>query len=154
MSEKMVVPELFRPSVDFPDVPYDHLLRMAAARNPDRPAIIYHDLVLTYREVVSMVNCVANGLHEMGLRKGDRICLFTTNRPEYTITFIAAASIGAVVSTMHPGYKEREVAYQLENSEAKGILVQRELLPLLQSVLGQKSLHRLKHIIITGDSLP
>src|SRR5438445_7312683 len=85
MSEKMVTPELFRPPVDFPDIPYDHLLRNAAARTPDRPAIIFHDLVLTYREVVSMVNCIANGLYNLGMRKGDRICLFTTNRPEYTI---------------------------------------------------------------------
>ncbi len=92
MSEKMAVPELFRPPVDFPDVPYDHLLRMAAYRNPDRPAIIYHDLMLTYREVVSMVNCIGNGLRNLGLQKGDRLCLFTTNRPEYTITFIGAAS--------------------------------------------------------------
>jgi long-chain acyl-CoA synthetase len=30
MPEKMVAPELFRPPVDFPDVPYDHLLRTAA----------------------------------------------------------------------------------------------------------------------------
>ena len=75
MSEKMVAPELFRPPVDFPDVPYDHLLRMAAYRNPDRPAIIYHDLILTYREVVSMVNSIANGLLNLGLTKGDRLCL-------------------------------------------------------------------------------
>jgi len=73
MSEKMIAPELFRPPVDFPDVPYDHLLRMAAYRNPDRPAIIYHDLILTYREVVSMVNCIANGLHNLGFTKGDRL---------------------------------------------------------------------------------
>src|SRR2546422_7585394 len=97
MSGKMVAPELFRPPVDFPDVPYDHLLRMAAYRNPDRPAIIYHDLILTYREVVSMVNSIANGLLNLGLTKGDRLCLFTLNRPEYTITFIAAGSIGVVV---------------------------------------------------------
>src|SRR5260370_14270380 len=153
MSEKMVTPELFRPPVDFPDVPYDHLLRAAAGRTPERPAIIYHDLVLTYREVVSMVNCVANGLHNLGLRKGDRICLLTTNRPEYTITLIAAASIGVVVSPMNPGYKEREIAYQLENSEAKAILIQRELLPLLQFVLAQKSLPNLKHIIVPGDKV-
>ncbi len=127
MSEKMVAPELFRPPVDFPDVPYDHLLRMAADHAPDKPAIIYHDLVLTYREVVSMVNCIANGLDKLGMQKGDRICLLTTNRPEYIITFIAAASIGVVVSPMNPAYKEREVSYQLENSEAKAVLVQREL---------------------------
>src|SRR5947209_6941816 len=127
MSQKMVAPELFRPPVDFPDVPYDHLLRTAAERTPDRPAIIYHDLILTYREVVSMVNCIANGLHDLGMKKGDRICLFTTNRPEYTITFIAAASIGVVVSPMNPAYKEREIGYQLENSEVNTYLVQREL---------------------------
>ena len=67
-------------------MPYDHLLRIAATRNPDRPAIIYHDLILTYREVVSMVNSIANGLYDLGIRKGDHICLFTLNRPEYTIT--------------------------------------------------------------------
>ncbi len=154
MSEKMVAPELFRPPVDFPDVPYDHLLRMAAERNPDRVAIIYHDLMLTYREVVSMVNCIANGLHNLGIRKGDRICLFTTNRPEYTITFIAAATIGAVVSPMNPAYKEREVSYQLENCEASAILIQRELVPVLQLVLNEKEFPNLKHIIVTGDKAP
>src|SRR5437764_472804 len=154
MSPKMVAPELFRPSVDFPDVPYDHLLRMAASRNPDRVAIIYHDLVLTYREVVSMVNSIGNGLRDLGLQKGDRICLFTTNRPEYTVTFIGAATVGVVVSPMNPSYKEREIAYQLENSEAKAILVQRELLPLLNLVLDQKAFPNLKHVIVTGDRVP
>ena len=154
MSEKMVAPELFRPPIDFPEVPYDHLLRTAAARNPDRPAIIYHDLILTYREVVSMVNSIANGLRSLGLQKGDRICLLTLNRPEYTITFIAAASIGVVVSPMNPAYKDREIGYQLENSEANALLIQRELLPLLQTVLSQKTLPNLKHVIVTGESVP
>src|SRR5579859_6581880 len=154
MSQKMITPELFRPPVDFPDVPYDRLLRMAAERNPDRTAIIYHDLHLTYREVVSMVNSIANGLHSLGLRKGDRICLLTLNRPEYTITFIAAATMGIVVSPMNPAYKEREIGYQLENSESKAILIQRELLPLLQLVMAQKSLPHLKHVIVTGDKVP
>ena len=154
MSEKMVTPELFRPPVDFPDIPYDHLLRNAAARTPDRPAIIFHDLVLTYREVVSMVNCIANGLYNLGMRKGDRICLFTTNRPEYTITFIAATSIGLVVSPMNPSYKGREIAYQLENSEARAVLIQRELFPLMHMVLIQKPFPALKHILVTGNHPP
>jgi long-chain acyl-CoA synthetase len=154
MSQRMVAPELFRPPMDFPDMPYDHLLRQSAERTPDRPAIIYQNLILTYREVVSMVNCIANGLRNLGLRKGDHICLFTLNRPEYTITFQAAATIGAVSTPMNPSYKEREVAYQLEDSEARAILVQRELLPLLQSVLSHKSFPRLQHIIVTGESVP
>jgi acyl-CoA synthetase (AMP-forming)/AMP-acid ligase II len=154
MSEKMVAPELFRPPVEFPDVPYDSLLRMAAERTPDRTAIIYHDLYLTYREVLGMVNCIANGLYNLGFRKGDRLCLFTTNRPEYTTTFIAAASIGVVVSPMNPGYKEREIAYQIENSEAKGILIQRELLPLLKQVLAEHSFPDFQYVIVTGADAP
>ncbi len=154
MAKKMAVPELFRPPVEFPDVPYDHLVRAAAERGPDRQAIIYHDLILTYREVIGMINCIANGLYDLGIRKGDRICLYTTNRPEYTLTFMAAASIGAVVSPMNPVYKEREVSYQLENSEAKAILIQRELAPTLAQVLANKEFPDLKHILVTGDKAP
>src|SRR5260370_16027503 len=113
MTDKMAVREFCRPPMDFPNVPYDHLLREAAVRNPDRSAIIYHDLSLTYREVVSMVNSIANGLIGLGIGKGDIICLFTLNRPEYIITFNAAATIGAVVSPMNPSYKEHDIVYHL-----------------------------------------
>src|SRR5579884_4034219 len=154
MSHKMIAPELFRPPVDFPALSYDMLLRQAADRYPDQPALTFHDLTLTYREVVSVVNCIANGLRGLGLGKGDMLCLFTLNRPEYTITFNAAASIGAVVTPMNPSYKEREISYQLEDSEARAILVQRELLPLLQVVMGQKAFPHLKHIIVTGATVP
>jgi long-chain acyl-CoA synthetase len=154
MTDKMVAPELFRPPIDFPDVPYDQLLRQAAVRNPERIAIVYHNLQFTYREIVSMVNCIANGLFDLGFRKGDHLCLYTTNRPEYIITFIAAASIGVVVSPMNPTYREREVRYQLENAEAKGILIQRELVPMLSLVQFQQTLPHLQHIIVTGEHAP
>lgn len=154
MPKKMFAPELFRPPLDIPEIPYDQLLRTAAERNPEQLAIVYHNLTLTYREVVSMVNSIANGLYELGLRKGDRLNLFLANRPEYIITFIAAASIGVVVSPMNPSYKEREVCYQLRNSEAQAILVQKELVPILKLALAQEEFPQLKHIVVTGDSVP
>jgi long-chain acyl-CoA synthetase len=150
MAHALVAPELFRPPLDLPEMPYDHLLRLAAERTPDRPAIIFHNLRLTYREVVSMVNGLANGLRNLGVGPGERICLFTPNRPEYTITINAAATIGAVVTPMNPSYKEREIAYQLADSEAKVILVYRDLVPVLRNVLQQTPLPQLEHIIITG----
>jgi len=154
MPGKMFTPELFRPAVDYPDIPYDHLLRMAAERNPDRPAMIYHDLTLVYREVVSMVNSIANRLLELGIRKGDRICLCTGNRPESTIILNAASTIGAVITPMNPLYKEREMAYQLENSEARAMVIRPEMLPLLQRVLSQEPLPNLKHVIVLGEQVP
>src|SRR5438270_13623534 len=77
MSQPLVAPELFRTPLDLPAIPYDHLLRLAAERVPERPAIIFHNLRLTYRQVVSMVNSVANGLRSAGIGKGDTICLFS-----------------------------------------------------------------------------
>lgn len=154
MSLPVVAPELFRPSLDFPDIPYDHLLRRAAERYPERPAIIYHEIVITYREVVSMVNSVANGLLRLGLGKGDHLCAFTTNRPEFPILLNAAATIGAVLSPINPSYKERELAYQLADAEAKAILVQRELLPLLRAELQEGKFPHLQHIIVTGERVP
>ena len=150
MSQPLVAPELFRTPLDLPAISYDHLLRLAAERVPERPAIIFHNLRLTYRQVVSMVNSVANGLCSAGIGKGDTICLFSPNRPEYTLTLNAAATIGAVVTPMNPSYKEREIAYQLSNSEAMAILVYRDLLPALQNVLSHTDLPHLKHIIVTG----
>lgn len=150
MARTLVAPELFRPPLDLPSMPYDHLLRQAAERTPNRPAIIFHNQRLTYREVVSLVNSLATGLRNLGVEPGEHICLFTPNRPEYPIALNAAATIGAVVTPMNPSYKEREIAYQLANSEAKVLLVYRDLVPLLQSVLQQTTLPHLTHIIVTG----
>jgi long-chain acyl-CoA synthetase len=143
-------PELFNPPLDLPEIPYDQLLRMSAERSPAHTAMIFHDVKWSYRQLVSMVNCIANGLHDLGLGKGDRICLFTPNRPEYTIMLNAASTIGAVVTPMNPAYKEREITYQLGDSEATAIMVYRELLPLLQLALSHTSFPHLKHIIVTG----
>ncbi len=154
MSEKIFAPELFRPRLNFPNVPYDHHVRSAAERFPERIAMVYQNMLFNYREVIAMINSVANGLYNLGLRKGDRLCIFMANRPEYTVTFIAAASIGVVVSPMNPGYKEREVAYQIENSEAQAIVIQSELVPILQLAMSHKPFPNLKHILVTGSKAP
>lgn len=145
---------LFRPPLAIPDVPYDHLLRQVAEQHPERPAIIFHNQVLTYREVISLVNSLANGLRGLGLGKGDTICVFTPNCPEYPLLFEAAATIGAIFCPINPSYKERELAYQLGDAEAKAIVVQENLLPLLQRVLQQEHFPQLRQIMVIGEARP
>jgi long-chain acyl-CoA synthetase len=55
---------------------------------------------------------------------------------------------------MNPSYKEREVSYQIENSESQAILIQKELVPILNLALANHSFPNLKHIIVTGDTTP
>ena len=107
-------PEFYRPSLG---VPRYRSMRCWRARRRvfrRRPAIFWRDITLSYREVYSLSCAAAAGLHALGLRKGDTVCLLMLNRPEYMICWMAASMLGLVLSPMNPSYKEREVAYQLE----------------------------------------
>jgi acyl-CoA synthetase (AMP-forming)/AMP-acid ligase II len=147
--------ELFRPSLQYPSHPYAEILSHIAERFPENEAVIFRDVNLTYRELDALVNAFATALLKMGIRKGDRVCLLMTNRPEFLVSWFALARIGAIISPMNPSYKEREVAYQLSNSEAVAIVVQQELLPLVEAVHAQTP--ALEHVIVVGagqEALP
>jgi long-chain acyl-CoA synthetase len=142
-------PELFRPSLQYPVYPYAEMLTRTAERYPEHSAIIFRDVDVTYRELEALVNACANALLAVGIRRGQKVCLFMTNRPEYVISWFAIARIGAVVSPMNPSYKEREIAYQIGNSEATAIIVQQELLPLVEAVRAETP--GLVHVIVVGS---
>jgi long-chain acyl-CoA synthetase len=141
-------PEFYRPPLIYPDVAFHEMLARTAMRFPERPAIFWRDVTLTYRELYALARSAAAGLHALGLRKGDRVALLMMNRPEYSVAWMAGSMLGLVLSPMNPSYREREITYQLENSDAKAILVQRELLPLVQSVRAQAP--ELRYVLVTG----
>ena len=142
--------ELFRPSLQYPTFAYAEMLAHTAERHPEQEAIVFGNINLTYRELDALVNSCANALLDMGLHKGQTVALFMTNRPEYVINWFAITRIGAVASPMNPSYKEREIAYQLSNSDAVAIIVQNNLLPLVEAVRAETP--SLQHIIVVGSS--
>ncbi len=142
--------ELFRPSLQYPSYAYAEMLTCTAERYPEHVAVVFKDVSLTYRELDALVNSFANALLDLGIRKGQTVSLFMTNRPEYVISWFAIARIGAIASPMNPSYKEREVVYQLSNSEAAAVVVQQELLPLVQDI--RPATPRLEHVVIVGSA--
>src|SRR5262245_10636859 len=141
-------PELYRPRLTYPDMRYDAMLDRPVALYPEREAISFKDVSLTFRELEGLVNAFAHALRGLGIGRGDRVCLFMTNRPEYVVAFYALARLGAVSSPMNPSYKEREVAYQLGDAQAVAVVVQQDLLPIVRAVRGETP--RLKHVIVVG----
>ncbi|MBO0791714.1 MAG: acyl--CoA ligase, partial [Ktedonobacteraceae bacterium] len=141
--------ELFRPSLQYPSYPYAEMLARTAERYPEHVALVFNDVSLTYRELDALVSSFANALLELGVVKGQKVCLFMTNRAEYVISWFAIARSGAVACPMNPAFKEREVAYQLANSEAVAVVVQQELLPLLQQVRAQAP--ELQYLVVVGS---
>ncbi len=142
-------PEIFRPSLQYPSYPYAEMLTRTAERYPEQIAVVFNAVNLTYRELEALVNAFANALLDLGIHQGQTVALFIANRPEYVISWFAIARIGAVVSPMNPSYKEREVAYQLSNSEAVAIVVQHELLPLVEAARAETP--ALEQVITVGS---
>ncbi len=142
-------PELFRPPLAYPHIPYDKMLTQSATSWPEHVAIVFRDSTLTFRELNALTNQFAHALQELGVKQGERVCLLMTNQPEFVISCYAIARIGAVFSPINPAYKEREIAYQLANTEATAIVVQNELLPMIVTVQDQAP--ALKHVISVGS---
>jgi len=103
---------------------YD-FLEKAATENPDWNAIIFSvgDGAITYKELKEYVDRFANGLLQMGVKKGDVISLILGNCPQYVITYYAAQKIGAIPSGINPTYKPAEVLHQLEMTKSKYIVI-------------------------------
>ena len=59
---------------------------------------------------------------KLGVEKGDRVALFLPNIPQFVIAFFGALKAGAVVTTISPLHREREVEYQLCDSGAQTIV--------------------------------
>jgi long-chain acyl-CoA synthetase len=141
-------PELLRPPLDYPRIPYDRLLTETAQRSPENEAVVFRDVSLTYRELEASTNRFARALRALGVGKGDHVCLLTPNCPEFVIAFFALARLGAVASAMNPSYREREIEYQLGNAEAVALIAHRTMLPLVEAV--RAKLPRLRHVIAVG----
>ena len=140
--------EFFRPPLDYPRIPYDQMLSHGADRHPENVAVVFRDVSLTYRELEALTNRFARALLALGVAKGDRVCVLAPNCPEYLIAFYAIARVGAVASPMNPSYREREIEYQLNDTEAVAIVVHTNLVSLVDAVR-ERSPH-LKHLIAVG----
>jgi len=97
-------------------------LRLAAERSPDKIAIKCGTEALTHAEINLQGNRIANGLRELGLRKGDRVGVIMPNNAEYLAVIYAAAKSGLVLVFMNYRFTGRDVTYQLRDSNAKALI--------------------------------
>ncbi|NQW18444.1 MAG: AMP-binding protein [Chloroflexi bacterium] len=114
-----MTPSLFRESIpNYEKIPLQMFLERAAEEWPDKVAIIDGDRSVTYREILAQAQSFAIGLAGMGVVKGDRVALLAPNCAEYAPAFFGVLMTGAIVTTLNPSYREREVAHQLNDSGA------------------------------------
>ena len=91
----------------------------AAAEHSERRAVKLDDVELTYEALDAAVARAAGFLRSKGVGPGDRVGMQLPNVPYFPIVYFGALRLGAVVVTMNPLLKAREVAYYLQDSGAR-----------------------------------
>ena len=85
----------------------------------------------TFAEYGSLVETLARGLISAGLAPGEIVGVFLPNSWEFAITYHAVTLAGGIPTLLNPAYREREIRYQLENSDAVFLVTDA---PLLENV--------------------
>ncbi|NLL19989.1 MAG: long-chain fatty acid--CoA ligase [Clostridia bacterium] len=129
-----------RPSIDYPDLSLGGLLDQTVAKAPGNVAMIFAGREITYAQFGLQVNLFANALASLGVKKGDRIGLMGPNCPQWEIAYFALLKLGAIVVQTNPMYMERELAYQMKDAGATGIIVMDALYPRVKAVKGETDL--------------
>lgn len=124
----------------------DQVFRRVSDAHPDRVCLIRQEEELTYGQVVSRVNRIANALSALGVRKGEKVALLFSNVPAFVVSYLACASIGAVLVPVNIRFQGREILYVLENSEAVALLLAEDFLDAFTDMPGLPA--RLRDVIL------
>ncbi|MGB3545387.1 MAG: long-chain fatty acid--CoA ligase [Saprospiraceae bacterium] len=110
------------------------LLENSARRYPTRDAYIFMDTHLTFAQVNGAANQIANGLKKSGIRPGDKVALSCLNLPYFPMIYFGILKSGATVVPLSVLLKRDEIAYHLQDSDAKAYFcfVGAPELPMLQ----------------------
>ncbi len=100
-------------------------LRRTAARAGDHEALVvpHQGYRSTYRELVDQCELVARGLMSRGVKKGDRVGIWSPNRYEWVIVQYATAAMGAILVNINPAYRTSELEYALNQSGASFLIL-------------------------------
>ncbi|AZA86159.1 acetate--CoA ligase [Chryseobacterium shandongense] len=77
---------------------------------------------ISYSELYKRVNKTANVLKDLGIEKGDRVCIYLPMIPELAITMLACAKLGAIHSVIFAGFSASAVASRVNDCEAKMVI--------------------------------
>ncbi|MCL2409069.1 MAG: AMP-binding protein [Oscillospiraceae bacterium] len=107
------------PKDELLDITFTEMLDRVVEEFPDQCAFRYTtlDYTRTYWEFREDVDKFARSLIALGVKPGDKVCVWATNVPEWFITFWASVKIGAVLVTMNTSYKVHEAEYLLRQAD-------------------------------------
>ncbi|MGD9228043.1 MAG: AMP-binding protein [Desulfobacterales bacterium] len=127
-----------------------NIIKRHAAENADATAIIFEELRITYAELDRLINRVAGGLLNLGLKRGEVLSLFLPSLPELIIGYLAAVRAGLTVNVVNAMLREQEVVYILKDCATRAVLVDPKRLPIIETI--RPEVASLSDVIVLGKS--
>ncbi|MFT5533537.1 MAG: fatty-acyl-CoA synthase [Burkholderiaceae bacterium] len=116
-------------------------LQISALRYPDKPAIIYYDAILTYRQLHDAVLALAGYLQNAcGVQRGDRVLLDMQNSPQWVIAYFAILRADAMVVPVNPMLMTEELRHYVDDSGAKVAVASQDIFARLAPLVGTTKL--------------
>ena len=136
-------PEGWPKSLNYPDIPVYGFLEQTADRVPNRIAIHFGGMELTFGELKLLADRFASALDAQGVRKGDRVALHLINCPQFAIAYYGAMRLGAVFTPLSPMLSPREAKYQLNDSGAETLVTLDLIYPGIQAIVPETPVKRI-----------
>jgi long-chain acyl-CoA synthetase len=122
-----------------------------AAREPDRPAIWFHQEMITRGELRHASRRLAHALTGLGIREGDRIAVMGQNTPALALAMLGSWRAGAAVVPLNPMLKAAEVRKVLADSQVTAVIAAAALWQRLAAGAWEGS--PLRAIVLTGEQI-
>ncbi|MEJ2169098.1 MAG: AMP-binding protein, partial [Desulfobacterales bacterium] len=130
-------------SLEYEKLTLSEALARSAGNFPRHIALNYMGKKITFQELDGLVNAFARVLQNMGIQKGDKVAVCLPNIPQVVIANYAIFRIGAVTVQNNPLYTERELQYQLNDSDARIIVTLTLLIPRIQKIISETKIEKI-----------
>jgi len=121
-------------TLDYEKLTLPQALTRSARDFPDHTALNYMGKKISFNELDGLVNAFARALKDMGIQPGDKVAVCLPNIPQVIIANMAILRSGAVAVQNNPLYTERELEYQLNDSESKMVITLTLLVPRMEKI--------------------
>jgi fatty-acyl-CoA synthase len=112
-------------------------LRRAAQLYPDKIAIVDGERRYSYRDFQARANQLSHALLELGIVKGDRVCILSPNSHFFLESFYGTSQIGAVLVPLNFRLIAADHAYILNHAGVKAVLVDSEYTGVVDEIRGE-----------------
>lgn len=125
--------------------------RICQLGNAKKMAFIWEDhkgnnKYYTYDDIRVLSNTFAAFFTKLGLKPGERICIFMDRVPELYMSFMGILKIGAIAQPLFSAFGDESLFTRLDNAKTSAVLTQKKHLPKVRKILAQ--LPELRHIIV------